>query len=363
MQYISAIKEHEVFPVRYLILDSPQWQKHGPVPANNKFVSVTDFLTGVERDNDHTGKHFIIDVDQVVFSQSDSAVWMKHFSASLVPPQRVPHNESDYKKAMAHDRAELMSKRFNRASILRRRPSSPSLLPRFLPGFLDTSYWYTRTSTLSISVSGTVFLALSSILAILTGVSNAVETPDSNWLHWLWKTRWVSMRRVSPTHAERTSQRLDLRTSWVVKSSICVLLAAVDYISSNYYSFSPFDYLLLAANHPVRGPNDGLRLSELIPWTCAWIYLPLRFTGLLSQLLLNQRSKIYGGSYKITAAFRCICGVLELLKYVPSVIGRYDARPGLSVSRTVDLTILAAFAWQATVLPSVTETVEDEDTE
>jgi hypothetical protein len=35
---------------------------------------------------------------------------LKHFSALLVPPQRVPHNESDYKKAMAHDRAELMSK-------------------------------------------------------------------------------------------------------------------------------------------------------------------------------------------------------------------------------------------------------------
>jgi hypothetical protein len=84
---------------------------------------------------------------------------------------------------------------------------------------------------------------------------------------------------------------------------------------------------------------------------------------LLSQLLLNQRSKIYGGSYKITVAFRCILGVLELLKYVPSVIGRYDARPGLSVSRTVELILLAAFAWQAAVFPRVTEKAEDEDTE
>ncbi|KAF8185559.1 hypothetical protein K438DRAFT_1049801 [Mycena galopus ATCC 62051] len=118
------------------------------------------------------------------------------------------------------------------------------------------------------------------------------------------ETRWVvSMRRVSPTHAERTSQRLDLRTSWVVKASVCALPAAVDYISSNYYSFSPFDLLILAANHPPRGPNEGLRLSEFIPWAFAWFYLPLRFTGLLSQLMLNQRSKIYGGSYKNNCGF------------------------------------------------------------
>ncbi|KAF8191080.1 hypothetical protein K438DRAFT_1970823 [Mycena galopus ATCC 62051] len=73
MQYISATKEHEVFPFRCLILDSPKWPKCKPIPANNKFVSVTDFLIGVVRDDDHMGKHFIVDVDQVVFGQSDSA--------------------------------------------------------------------------------------------------------------------------------------------------------------------------------------------------------------------------------------------------------------------------------------------------
>ncbi|KAJ7910143.1 hypothetical protein B0H13DRAFT_2013124 [Mycena leptocephala] len=226
-----------------------------------------------------------------------------------------------------------------------------------IQGLLDTSYWYTRTSTLSISVSGTVFLVLSRILFILTSASKAWEKVKVEPLFMLKtvtrlafsrrKTRWmVSLRRVSPTHAERTSQRLDLRTSWAVKACICLSLAAIDYISFNYYSFSPFDHLILAANHPPGGPNDGLRLSELIPWAFAWFHLPLRFTGLLSQLLLNQRSKTYGGSYKITAAFQCICRVLHLLKYVPSVIGRYDAR---RVSPAV--------------FPRVIEKMEDEDTE
>ncbi|KAF8160136.1 hypothetical protein K438DRAFT_2072700 [Mycena galopus ATCC 62051] len=73
MQYISATKEHEVFPVCCLISDSPRWQKCNPVPANNELASITHFLTGVELDDDHTVKHFIVDVDKVVFGQSDSA--------------------------------------------------------------------------------------------------------------------------------------------------------------------------------------------------------------------------------------------------------------------------------------------------
>ncbi|KAF8171801.1 hypothetical protein K438DRAFT_1981954 [Mycena galopus ATCC 62051] len=75
MQYISATKKHEVFLVRCLISDSSRWRKCNPVPANNELASITGFLTGVERDDDHTVKHFIdiVNVDQVVFGQSDSA--------------------------------------------------------------------------------------------------------------------------------------------------------------------------------------------------------------------------------------------------------------------------------------------------
>jgi hypothetical protein len=50
-----------------------RFQKFKPVPSKGKFVSVTDFLTGVERDEDHTVKHFLIDVDQVAFLGQQSA--------------------------------------------------------------------------------------------------------------------------------------------------------------------------------------------------------------------------------------------------------------------------------------------------
>ncbi|KAJ6522020.1 hypothetical protein B0H19DRAFT_1277520 [Mycena capillaripes] len=72
-QYVSATKKPEIFPIRCMIPDTPRFQRYKPIPTNNKFVSVTGFLNGVERDDDHTVKHFIMDIDQVVFGQSTSA--------------------------------------------------------------------------------------------------------------------------------------------------------------------------------------------------------------------------------------------------------------------------------------------------
>jgi hypothetical protein len=103
-------------------------------------------------------------------------------------------------------------------------------------------------------VSGTTFLALGKILSGLTVGASSVETQKlefstSKWLSWLWliimtlatkfilpffmiktvtrlafsrdKSRWIpSVRRVSATHMERASQRLDSRTSWGIKASV-----------------------------------------------------------------------------------------------------------------------------------------------
>ncbi|KAJ7708260.1 hypothetical protein B0H17DRAFT_1125027 [Mycena rosella] len=73
-QYVTATRSTECFPIRCLIPDTPRFRSYKPMPSKGKFVSVTGFLTGVERNNDHTVKHFLLDVDQVVFlGQSTSA--------------------------------------------------------------------------------------------------------------------------------------------------------------------------------------------------------------------------------------------------------------------------------------------------
>ncbi|KAJ7266159.1 hypothetical protein C8J57DRAFT_1511087 [Mycena rebaudengoi] len=66
-QYVSATKASELFPVRCLIPESPKFKKYKPIPAKGKSVSVTGFLTGLERNEDKTVKHFIMDVDTVTF--------------------------------------------------------------------------------------------------------------------------------------------------------------------------------------------------------------------------------------------------------------------------------------------------------
>ena len=73
-QYVTATRSAECFPIRCLIPDTPRFQKYKPIPSKGKFVSVTGFLTGIERNDDHTVKYFLLDVDQVVFlGQSVSA--------------------------------------------------------------------------------------------------------------------------------------------------------------------------------------------------------------------------------------------------------------------------------------------------
>ncbi|KAJ7794413.1 hypothetical protein B0H14DRAFT_3497007 [Mycena olivaceomarginata] len=66
-QYVTATKALENFPVQCLILDSQKFKNYKQIPAKGKSVSVTGFLTGVERNDDKTVNYFLIDVETVTF--------------------------------------------------------------------------------------------------------------------------------------------------------------------------------------------------------------------------------------------------------------------------------------------------------
>ncbi|KAJ7798946.1 hypothetical protein B0H14DRAFT_2617510 [Mycena olivaceomarginata] len=66
-QYMAATRSLESFPARCLIPDTPRFKKYKPIPGNGKSAVVHGFLTGLERNEDKTVKHFIIDVDTVTF--------------------------------------------------------------------------------------------------------------------------------------------------------------------------------------------------------------------------------------------------------------------------------------------------------
>ncbi|KAJ6588605.1 hypothetical protein B0H19DRAFT_1100250 [Mycena capillaripes] len=302
-------------------------------------------------------------------------------------PNRVAHNESDYQKALAHDTAELhnglFGHQFYEDAHPRRRLGIGLLLVviSLAWGILEMSYWYTRTSTVSISVSGTLFLATSTILSACNGVASSTENQklefsSSNWFAWLWlialalatgfpvplfmlktvtrvavsrdDSRWFpSIRHISPTHRERASQRLDSRTNGRIKAGVCVLLVTINYL------FTLWDYNILAALHPPPGSSDGH--SNAIAHVFVYTYFPLKLTGNVSQLLLNYRSRTFAGSYKLTVVLACISSMLVLMNFMPTVVGRYDARPGIRIWEVVEMVALAALGWQAVIFPKDSE--------
>ena len=119
-----------------------------------------------------------------------------------------------------------------------------------LHNILDIHYWYSRVSTVSISISGTAFLGLSSVLRILVEIpfyvnyiahsSNKlvdvfhlllsidllatfmmIKTITRTQFGWWQGTTWIPMvRRGVATHGERASMRLDARMSWRVKGGV-----------------------------------------------------------------------------------------------------------------------------------------------
>ncbi|KAF7328888.1 hypothetical protein MVEN_02518500 [Mycena venus] len=311
--------------------------------------------------------------------------------------KRVPHHESEYKKTKAHDSAELwnglLGHRFYEDAHPRRRLiiNALSAIFYFILAVLDLGYWYTRTSTAYISVSGTTLIALSELIAAFAHIANTAEmdklwasSAGSQWWSWLWlflltlTTRcslpllmlktvtrlefsgtegsfFSFIRRVPPTHKERNSERVDSRTSWGLKAGVCISLVAI------YYLFSPEEYHVLSAHLPAPGPDDIP--TNILARLHAWLFFPLQFTGTLSQLLLNHRFKTFAGSYKAAVVLRSILLVLALMRYSPAVVGRFDARPGLSAPQVVGMIALSVTIWQAATFPKAIQKVEDDDNE
>ncbi|KAJ7021462.1 hypothetical protein C8F04DRAFT_1140897 [Mycena alexandri] len=307
-------------------------------------------------------------------------------------PTRVGYNDSEYKKIQAHDRAELWNglygHRFYEDAHPRRRLILAILsgVLFFVQSVLELGYWYTRTSTAFISVPGTIMIAASGIIAALAHVASSAETQKLNlsasqWFPWLWLILLTLVTRFSlpllmlktatrlefagsngrtfhlvpPTHKERNSQRLDSRTSWAVKTGVCVFLLVI------YYFSSPDEYHVLAGQLPPPGPDD--HPTNIVNRFSALLISPLLFTGRLSQFLLNHRAKTFAGSYKIAVVLRVTITVLWLMRYSPALVGRFDALPGLSAPQAVDTIVLAGIAWQALVFPKAVQRLEDEDSE
>ncbi|KAJ7641491.1 hypothetical protein FB45DRAFT_1022237 [Roridomyces roridus] len=336
----------------------------------------------------------------------------KFSSTEIYPrPHRVPHNASAYKMAKAHDSAErwngLYGHRFYEDAHPRRRVLIGVLetVFSFILVVLDMGYWYTRITTTSISIPGTLLIALSGAMSGLTYIANTIENDKlglsmTRWAGWLWLIVWSliakfylpflmlnavtrlqvdwrgwipTVRRIGATHQERNSQRLDSRTGLVFQLGVSPPLA-LDYssiriisqlcipLTALFYLLSPDDnYHILSSSMPSPSPED--LPTNIIFHIHRVISFPLLFTGTTSQLLLNHRTRTFAGGYKAAVLVRFILLALTLVVHSVAVVGRFDARPGFSIPQALDTMLLGIMGYQAATLPKAVQKVDDEDTE
>ncbi|KAK7062696.1 hypothetical protein VNI00_000184 [Paramarasmius palmivorus] len=303
-------------------------------------------------------------------------------------PASLKHDDSDWKKESDHSRAELINgllgHRFDPEAHPRRRLALNTAVSclSVLATILDLSYWITRTSTVHISVKGTLLLASSYLLDSVVDVVVKIRQDNIQLSHWfslvalLIKTlifQWILPllmirtagrlvflntdglsswipRRAKANHQERASARADVKTDTRLVIGILVGLVLI------YLLFDPYNVFLIS-------PLQSLPTYEDLPEPIIRILVsPLAWTGKLCQMALNERSKVFAGSYRLTVFVQIIEKVLQLALLSERVIGRHSLRWGLCVQDAIDMVILAGLGWQAVRLSRhTTENGGEED--
>ncbi|KAG6833303.1 hypothetical protein H0H87_008935 [Tephrocybe sp. NHM501043] len=295
---------------------------------------------------------------------------------------------SDHHKVLAHDDIEITdaiwgykhheSLHLGRRYIL----SAFKLAFAVLVDVFNAVYWYTRTTTVSISMLGSFLLVGAKVItAFAPKIAEGLVHNESAaaWLTTLidiafslipvylmvralfrftrtslptsttTSKQWIP-RRV-PTHAERASQRVEDRMSYWTKCAIILLIFAI------YYFFSPHYYSVIPAILPDPQPDDYLHSWLIDGWP--YFVFPMDVASSCFQLWMNSQTQTFAGSLKIGNQMVFALRVVNVLEYVPGVVGPYDARPRLVAHQLVELLLASVALWQSVKFPVVTQ---DQDT-
>ena len=286
---------------------------------------------------------------------------------------------------------------------------------------LDIHYWYTRSSTRSISIAGTILIAIGELTYELIGLFSMFDDAKgwtlTKWgsmlpalllfpvaispyiymmkvvlrADWQWtRSNWnkqAPLRRLRPTHQERASERLDKRTNGVMMigvslqpSSIVLLLTRQVKLLlglTAYYWFYPSGQMIIPPNTPAPSVED----TSLLQWREAseGLLMSMKWVGYIYQILLNHRAQTFAGRYVALSAsclsillteqlrhgsaqiIGLVCSVIELSVFIPGIVGRYDLRPGLSTTDVLYEGIVFILAWQAMWMRGVPRQVGEVD--
>ncbi|KAF7311378.1 hypothetical protein MKEN_01039700 [Mycena kentingensis (nom. inval.)] len=216
-------------------------------------------------------------------------------------------------------------------------------------------YWWSRITTVGISVSSVVFVVAAELLQLALSLWKEdssfysaeilIAVPLTLLLPLIMvkaitrtELRWrlyPTLTMLPPTHKERRSEKIDNRTSWAVKLGLILAITVV-------LRFGHLDKIKLIKGLLSQAPQA------------------LQYMGTFSQFMMNHRSRTFAGSYRWVPVASVLRLMILMLHYVGSVIGRTESRYSMAVDTVLVVASALPLAWQAVTLPPV-KVVEDED--
>ncbi|KAF9484580.1 hypothetical protein BDN70DRAFT_106138 [Pholiota conissans] len=245
---------------------------------------------------------------------------------------------------------------------------------------LQIHYWFTRASTVGISVFGTILVAGPNLLVVVIDILREMGTAKSLGVgsvigmllkqvpeflplflmlkavlraELYWPSRWIpGCRLARQTHLERASQRLEARIPWLYPA---IAYAALAFIAT-YYSDLRF---LVSENKTPKNPTETFE-----KWNTVFhnvVVYPIVNLGNFLQVALNYRARTFAGMYRIAAPFLLIMNLASLGVGIPHVVGNLDGVEGVSIPSIINLMYDIALTWQALWYAPVVIQEEDED--
>ncbi|THV02602.1 hypothetical protein K435DRAFT_775406 [Dendrothele bispora CBS 962.96] len=301
----------------------------------------------------------------------------------LHPPTTFNYSQSEYDIVKAQDEAELWNgvRGVIKSDAHPRRRivlTTTYFLTGALASALSKVYWYTRNSTISISIPGTLLLAAGSfclfikhlfairekahldaiLLTILTFMFDIPEIILQLMVALRaelgWRGRVPASRRIHASHRERASHRLDMTISWYNR------LALLCFVFFFFYAVPESYHILISPLHPEE-PTEIETIADWYARIFSYLHTSCWITGLVSQIVLNHKSGHFAGMYKSEAYLLFLAAITRLLDFVPALVGRYQTRSSLFLYSVIEGFVFLVFTYQALTLPAPSQFGSDED--
>ncbi|KAJ3520164.1 hypothetical protein NMY22_g12871 [Coprinellus aureogranulatus] len=245
---------------------------------------------------------------------------------------------------------------------------------------LTLLYWYTRTSTVGISILRCTILVVVNIVSFAIDMVPSLSDPDISYialaLEFLWNVgiggtvTWLILRtvlrlemvdkfpfvrRLPPSHEERASSRLEFKERGMVLFSVLVSIFAL-------HLFGPLSYPIRRHIGPDPDPLSSVHDQRFVTLD-KLLLSPLNLAADVFQLIFNYRSRTFAGQYKLAAWLTLAMYVLDFASESEWVVGKVLVGRALEVVWVVYLVPLVAWCVQAMLYPRVVQPSEDTDKE